>query len=259
MAEKIGFIGLGNMGTAIWKAIRKRYECIAFDPDQKQKGIEYYPNLLELSRDSDILILAVKPAVVYSVLRQLPKAVSLISIAAGVPIDKMRSVLPPGCQIVRTMPNLPLLVGKGAVAYYGDSALYPYVESIFSRLGLVIELPREDLLDAVTGLSGSGPAFVFSFIQALAEGGVKSGLSYKESLDLSLQTVLGSVEYVIQERRKNPNLNPIELRNRVTSPGGTTIFGLSTWEKNSTYYGIMESVYHATLRAKELGKENPPI
>jgi pyrroline-5-carboxylate reductase len=164
----------------------------------------------------------------------------------------MRSNLPDGSLIIRTMPNLPLMVGEGCLGYYGDEKLYPALEEIFQEMGMIKRLSNEKLLDAVTGLSGSGPAFVFSFLHAMAEGGVKSGLTYTDSLDLALQTIKGSIEYFSREKQKNPNLHPGELRNRVTSPAGTTIYGLAEWEKNSVSSGIIESIFQAYLRSKQL-------
>ncbi len=255
---KIGFIGFGRMGEAIWQGIRGDFLCFAYDIHPKQSsGIEFRPSLAELVDCTDVILLAVKPGQVPEVLRQIHRPIKLISIAAGISMNTMKTLLPEGSLVVRSMPNLPLMVGEGCLGYYGNRELYPYVQQIFSKLGLLIEVSSEDLLDAVTGLSGSGPAFVFSFLHSLAEGGVKCGLNYKESLDLAFQTVLGSLRYFQNEKSQNPDLHPIELRNRVTSPGGTTIYGLSEWERHSVSSGIIESVFQAYLRSRELGKEKP--
>jgi pyrroline-5-carboxylate reductase len=252
--RRIGFIGLGNMGTAIYKGLSHDFEKCAYDPyPRKDEGLEYKETLRELELTSDILLVAVKPNKVECVLKQLRESRTIISIAAGISWNQLKEWSPIGSKIIRTMPNLPLVAKHGALGYFGDSDAYDLVEEIFSPMGRTLNVDKESLLDAVTGLSGSGPAFVFSFIQSLAEGGVKSGLSYKDSLDLAITTVLGSVYYLKDERENNPNIHPHELRNRVTSPGGTTIFGLSEWEKNSVGYGISESVFQAYLRSKELG------
>lgn len=252
--KRIGFIGLGNMGTAIYRALGEKFGKLAYDPNPRdEEGLEYVGSLAELTSQSDILVLAVKPAQVEAVLKSLSKPTTIISIAAGIVWKDLANWAPIGSQVVRTMPNLPLLVKQGVVGYYGDSNVDAIVEEIFSPMGKTIRLEKEELLDAITGLSGSGPAFVFSFVQALAEGGVQSGLSYSDSLDIALQTVRGSIEYMNALRCENPGLHPSELRNRVTSPGGTTIYGLAEWEKNSVHSGVMEAVYAATKRARELG------
>lgn len=257
MGEKkirIGFIGLGNMGRAIYKGLGNGFEKFAYDLYPKEEeGIYYKETLRELELASNVILVAVKPNQVESVLRQLTEPNSIISIAAGVSWSNLKEWSPIGSKIIRSMPNLPLVAKHGALGYFGDKEVYDMVEEIFSPMGRTLNVEKESLLDAVTGLSGSGPAFVFSFIQSLAEGGVKSGLSYNDSLDLAITTVLGSVYYLKDEREKNPNIHPYALRNRVTSPGGTTIFGLSEWEKNSVGYGISESVFQAYLRSKELG------
>jgi pyrroline-5-carboxylate reductase len=250
---KLGFIGLGNMGYAIYKGVGNQFSTAAFDPfPRSEEGLNYVKDLENLIEFSDILILCVKPSQVVEVLSQIQRPVKLISIAAGITLDTMRNSLPKGSQIVRTMPNLPLMVGEGCLGYFGDEELYPSLEDIFLNMGMMKRVSTEKLLDAVTGLSGSGPAFVFSFLHAMAEGGVKSGLSYSDSLDLAMQTIKGSIEYFAIEKEKNPNLHPGELRNRVTSPAGTTIYGLAEWEKNSVSSGIMESIFQAYLRSKNL-------
>lgn len=251
--KKLGFIGLGNMGYAIYKGAEKNFDCLAFDPfPRNEPGLQYSESMDELIGDSDCLLLCVKPFQVDTVLKTITKPVQLISIAAGVELTSIKSQLPIGSHVVRSMPNLPLMVGEGCLGYYGDEILYPLVIEIFQPLGMTLSVSKEELLDSITGLSGSGPALVFSFLQALAEGGVKSGLGYKESLDLAIQTTLGSVRYLKEERGKNPQIHPAELRNRVTSPGGTTIFGLAEWEKNAVSSGIIESVYAAYKRSQDL-------
>lgn len=160
----------------------------------------------------------------------------------------MRNSSPKGSSIVRIMPNLPILVEKGALGYFGDPELYATVREIFSPISYCLEVSKEELLDSVTGLSGSGPAYVFRFIQSLAEGGVASGLTYSQSLELSIHTVLGAASLLMEERGKDPDLHPEELKNRVTSPGGTTIAGLEELEKTSS---LIRSLQRLNERRKD--------
>ena len=246
---KIGIIGLGNMGGAIYLSIKNKYTVLPFDPYRSawDKEIEYITNLDQLVEESDYIILAVKPSTIPSVLSSIQKPHNYISIAAGVTIETIRKHALPGSKVSRVMPNLPLVVQSGCSCFIGDFEQDEVVREIFSHCGEVVQLSDEKLMDAVTGLSGSGPAFVFSFIQALAEGGVKAGLSYADALKLSILTVKGSAEYLEKQEA-----HPMELRNKVTSPGGTTIYGLSELEKNRFSYSVMEAVFQAALRSKEL-------
>jgi pyrroline-5-carboxylate reductase len=253
---KLGFVGLGNMGKAIAQGLPSDVQKYFFDPYANgYPEIQKLNSLSDLESVADTLLICVKPDQVEKIVRELSQAKPIISIAAGTTVNQLRNWAKPNTEIVRTMPNLPLLRGEGVVGYFGDESLYPRVQSIFSPVGLCIPLKSEHLLDAITGLSGSGPAFVFSFIQALAEGGVKSGLGYSEALEISIQTVLGSAKYLREELKLSPDTaHPMLLRNRVTSAGGTTISGLVAWEKNAVHSGIMEAVWEATLRSRELGK-----
>ena len=249
----VGFLGLGNMGSAIYRGLSNEFEKVAFDIQKKNdSSINYCDTIQDCINQSQILILAVKPNQIEDILTQFNSPKTIISIAAGIQYSFIKDKAPIGSQVIRTMPNLPIVYGKGVLAYYGDTEAYDTVEKIFSKLALTFALEKEIQMDAITGLSGSGPAFVFSFIQALAEGGVKSGLSYKQSLEVAIETVIGSAEYLKKEMQEKASTHPMELRNRVTSPGGTTIHGLAEWEKNAVNSGIIESVYQAYLRSKDL-------
>lgn len=256
MKHTIGIAGCGNMGGAIYLSLKKRYptQVLGYDPYMtSNQKIELVSSWEEFSSRSDLIVVSVKPGKVVELLKQVASPKSVVSVAAGIGTQTIRNSLPSGSKVVRIMPNLPLLVGEGAIGYYGDSELYETVEEIFQSLGHTVALSSESHLDAVTGLSGSGPAYVFKFIQALAEGGVLSGLTYQEALDLSIQTVIGAAELLRKERKKDPETHPEVWKNKVTSPGGTTIAGLAELEKHGFTHSILEAVQSATRRSKELG------
>jgi pyrroline-5-carboxylate reductase len=248
--KKVGIIGLGNMGYPIYSAIQNEFRITCYDPYSKRKDITFETDFTKLE-ECEILIVCVKPDRVVETLKQIKTPKKIFSIAAGISISKLRENSPANSQIVRLMPNLPLQIKEGCLGFIGDREAYEDVKGIFEKLGLLIELSTEAAIDAVTGLSGSGPAFVFSFIQALAEGGVKSGLTYSDALRLSIQTVKGSAILLEEELRTN-EAHPNELRNKVTSPGGTTIFGLDKLEENHFHYAVMNAVYAAFKRAEEV-------
>lgn len=254
---KIGILGIGNMGLPIYEALRPGYAVSPFDPHlvEKYPLIPFASSLEEIDHTTHIVVLAVKPDKIVELLKQFKKPKTFLSIAAGITIQTLAHNAPEGSVCVRLMPNLPLLVGEGAIGMYGDPAGYPVARELFARLGKIVEVSKEDLMDAVTGLSGSGPAYVLSFLQAMAEGGVKLGLSYQDSLNLAIQTVKGTAMYLEREREKDPVMHPAVLRNRVTSPAGTTIYGLEKLEEGGFHALVMKAVFHAAERAKELGKK----
>src|SRR5262249_10638969 len=183
---------------------------------------------------SDLIVLAVKPQVVPAVLGALESAPDRarplwVSIAAGVRIARLEAALGPRARIVRAMPNTPALVRSGATAVCGHGAATPVelagAEALFASVGTCWMAPREALLDAVTGLSGSGPAYVFVFLEALGDAGVRMGLPRDAAYQLAFQTVLGSARLAIEDGR-----HPAALKDQVTSPGGTTIAGLERLE-----------------------------
>lgn len=204
-----------------------------------------------------VVILAVKPGEVAGVLEDACSALEgklLISIAAGITLEQMRQALRAGAgstRVVRVMPNTPALVGAGSAAYScagdctdGDRKA---VEALLGAVGVVFEV-KETLLDAVTGLSGSGPAYAYEMIEALSDGGVLMGLPREISTKLAAQTLLGAAKMVLETGQ-----HPGELKDMVTSPGGTTIAGLEVLERAALRGALMGAVRAATERARELG------
>ena len=263
---KIGFIGAGNMASAILAGLLESSAASAdrlgvFDPDSARrdaiasKGVTVFESNAELAAWADALILATKPQVVDTVLRELgdhAKNTLVISIAAGVSCARIESFLPSGTRVIRTMPNTPALVGKGATAisagtHATDSDL-AFATAIFESVGIVVRV-EEKQIDAVTGLSGSGPAYVFAMIEAMAEAGEKVGLPSDVSLALTQQTVLGAATLLSES-----DDGPAALRKKVSSPGGTTVAGLAALKEAGFQQAIGDGIEAATARSIELGK-----
>lgn len=206
-------------------------------------------------REAGIIILSVKPQVIEKVLAEIAPVVDdkklIISIAAGVSLAKIENALKKGSRVVRVMPNTPALVLAGVAALTrGNSATnedVSFAKVIFDSVGRSVVVD-EKLMDAVTGLSGSGPAYVFMIIDALSDAGVKVGLPRQLALELAAQTVYGSAKMVLETKE-----HPAKLRDMVTSPGGTTIEGLHALEKGKLRATLMNAVEAATARSKELG------
>lgn len=266
--EKIGVIGAGRIGSALLRGIVRaglttKDRLIASAPREEvrraltaEMGVRLTPDNGEVCGFADILFLAVKPQVAEPVLQGMAKKITqdklLVSLAAGVPTSRIEACLGKGARVVRVMTNTPCLVGAAASGYapgsYATQADMAKVGTILSSVGIALPV-EESQLDAVTGLSGSGPAYVFVFIEALADGGVKMGLSREVALKLALQTVYGSALMALQSG-KHPGL----LKDEVTSPGGTTIAGLFALEKGGVRGAVMEAVVRATERSRALGK-----
>lgn len=264
---KLGVIGCGKMGGAlIGGAIRAKAveasEVIGYDPFPAAgeaftaaTGARVTASLTDLA-DCDTFLLATKPQTAAEALESLNASgvrdAMLVSIAAGLTIDWLESHSPDGFRIVRSMPNTPALVGKGASAYARSSQATDddaaFAGKLLGSVGLAVEVP-ESMLDAVTGLSGSGPAYIFLAIEALTDGGVGVGLPQEEALQLAAQTVLGAASMVLETGKP-----PAELRNNVTSPGGTTVAGLASLEQTGFRASLISAVAAATARAAELGK-----
>jgi pyrroline-5-carboxylate reductase len=266
--KKLGFIGAGNMGEALLKGLLKtgaakpaqlfasarRLERV--EELEKTYGIHGGSNA-EVARAADVIVLCVKPQILDQVLRAISADVTreklVISIAAGVPIAAIERRLHPPMRIVRAMPNTPATVGAAATAIslgeHATDADLATARTIFDSVGLTVQL-EESQLDAVTGLSGSGPAYLFLIIEALADAGVKVGLSRRASLQLAAQTVLGSAKLLIESGQ-----HPGMLKDGVTSPGGTAIAGLHTLEAGGLRNVLMNAVEAATRRSRELGEE----
>ena len=205
----------------------------------------------------DVILLCTKPHDVADSLREISIAghatpMLAISIAAGITLDALETAASANIRIIRAMPNTPALVGKGAAAYcLGSRATHQdgdCARSLLGAVGLAVEVP-ERLMDAVTGLSGSGPAYVYLVIEALADGGVRTGLPRADALKLAAQTVLGAAAMVLET-----GIHPAVLKDMVTSPGGTTIAGLAELERQGLRSALIDAVEVATRRAAELGK-----
>lgn len=247
-AINAGVVVAGDvLGTDVIPAARENFT--------KLTGACTSGEISEVIEASDVLLLCTKPQDVFHALSGLgpdPGGKLMISIAAGVTISDLEKSTPESFRVVRTMPNTPALVGKGAAAYSlggrcadGDEET---VRSLLGAVGLAVSLP-EKLMDAVTGLSGSGPAYVYLIIEALADGGVRAGLPRAEALRLAAQTVSGAAEMVLQT-----GSHPALLKDMVTSPGGTTIAGLAVLEEKNVRSALIGAVAAATARSAELGK-----
>lgn len=267
--QKIGFIGAGRMATALAQGFLKAglaapEELIASDPspgaaDQfaKATGCRTFDDNRAVASQCDVLFLAVKPQHMSAALAPLREAVRsrhlVVSIAAGINCDRLARELGDAPRIVRVMPNTPCLIGYGASGYCLGPNATPadgeLVASLLSSVGRAFEV-SEKLLDAVTGLSGSGPAYVYQVVEALSDGGVRMGLPRDVATALAAQTVRGAAEMVIATGE-----HPAVLKDQVTSPGGTTIAGLQALEAGGLRSALMAAVEAATRRATELAGE----
>ncbi|MGO8839275.1 MAG: pyrroline-5-carboxylate reductase [Limisphaerales bacterium] len=265
---KIGFLGAGKMATALAKGfIRAELvvpkEIIASDPHEAARklfaaevGAKTGMSNVEVVKFARVVMLATKPDQAAAALATISRAFTenhlLISIAAGVTIAKLEAALPSGAHVIRVMPNTPALVGAGASAFaLGKSATAAdgeLAKKLLSAVGIAFQV-KESLLDAVTGLSGSGPAYVYQFIEALSDGGVASGLPRDVASSLAAQTVLGAAKMVLETGQ-----HPGALKDQVTSPGGTTIEGLHELEKGRLRAVVMSAVRAATEKSKKLGQ-----
>lgn len=267
---KIGFLGAGKMATALAKGLihaklARPKDILACDPlDAARKhfadetGAKTAGSNRDAAKFADVLILATKPDQVSPALAEIHDALHvknnylLLSIAAGVPIAKLESALPAGARVIRAMPNTPALIGESASAFApGKNATAADAElakKLLSAVGIALQL-KESLLDAVTGLSGSGPAYVYQFIEALSDGGVASGLPRDAATRLAAQTVSGAARMVLQT-----GLHPGALKDQVASPGGTTIEGLHELEKGKLRGTVISAVRAATEKSKKLGQ-----
>jgi pyrroline-5-carboxylate reductase len=273
-SKKIGFIGGGNMAEAMIKGllsasfIEAKNLMVADVSDERREWLhkEYHIKATddngELAKKCDILLLAVKPQAMKVVLEGIAEWVDdktlVISIAAGIPIKTIAKHLSPDgtkkLGVVRTMPNTPALVHEGvtalAASHKVSAADLKVAHRIFEAVGKTVDV-SESHLDAVTGLSGSGPAYIFMIIEALSDAGVKMGLSRDVANILTLQTVLGSAKLALESGK-----HPGELKDQVTSPGGTTISGLHTLEKGGLRTTLMSAVEAATKRSQVLGQNS---
>ena len=269
LSEKIGFIGGGKMAEALIKGILDAGlvgsdQVFVADPEvsrrdvlEKDFAVSVHTDGNEIIKECDIVILAVKPQVMGELLEELRDNVGqqhlVISIAAGITLSFLEGRLAGcGCRVIRVMPNTPAIIQEGAsVLSPGIKATRDDLDTakrIFDAIGKSFVLD-ESSLDAVTGLSGSGPAYVFTFIEGLIDAGLKVGLNRQVASDLVLQTILGSVKLVLESGD-----DPSSLRAMVTSPGGTTIAGLHELERAGFRGLLIDAVEAATRRSKELGE-----
>lgn len=263
---KLGVIGGGVMGEALLSRLIARQiyqpdEVLVSDPIAQRReflhqeyGITVTADNQTVVAESSTLLLAIKPQVFDLVTAALQKRGSdqiVISILAGVPILKLEASFP-GQPIVRAMPNTPATVGSGITAIAPGQNTQPHhlqvAQQIFEAVGEVVEVP-ESMMDAVTGLSGSGPGFVAVMIEALIDGGVASGLPRAVATQLALQTVRGTADLL-----QTSGIHPAELKDRVTSPGGTTITGIAQLERSGFRSAVIEAVRAAYRRSQELGQ-----
>jgi pyrroline-5-carboxylate reductase len=265
---RLGFVGAGKMASALARGfieakLATADSIAAFDPIaasgeafQKITGAKLLESNKAVVAASDVVFLAVKPQQMLAVYDELNGGAAagklIVSIAAGVTLAALSSGLGPKARYIRVMPNTPALVGQGASGYAlgagataEDAAL---VERLLGAVGRAYKLD-EKLIDAVTGLSGSGPAFVYVMIEALSDGGVRMGLPRDVATGLAAQTVLGAAAMVLET-----GLHPGVLKDQVTSPGGTTIAGLQALEQGAVRGDLIAAVEAATRRAIELGK-----
>ena len=267
--RKLGFLGAGNMAGALIKGLLHAGVVLAdnitasdvkaerLDQLHKAHGIRVTTDNHALAREVDVLVLAVKPQVIDKLLTEIGSDVRegtlVVSVAAGVPIESIEARLAKGARVVRSMPNMPAIalagataISAGTCATEGDVAV---ARALFEAIGRVVVLD-EVLLDAVTGLSGSGPAYVMLMIEALADGGVKVGLHRDTALLLAAQTVYGSAKLLLDTGE-----HPGRLKDMVTSPGGTAIVGLHTLESGALRKTLIDAVEAATKRSIELGEQ----
>ena len=267
--KKIAIIGTGNMGEALISGLivsgsSKPKSIICTDVREskleeikKEYGVRIAANNVEAVEAADIIIYAVKPQIIAAVLKETAEKLDMsklvISIAAGVPMAAIESCLNKDLRLIRVMPNIAASVKEAASAIAaGGHATKEDIDlamAIFNSIGKSIFLKENYLMDAITGLSGSGPAYIFLIVDALADAGVKMGLAREEALFLSTQTVLGAAKMLLETQE-----HPGQLKDRVTSPGGTAIAGLATLEEGGLRTTLIRAVEAATNRSRELGE-----
>ncbi|HEY1559041.1 MAG TPA: pyrroline-5-carboxylate reductase [Kofleriaceae bacterium] len=267
-AHSIGFVGAGNMAEAMIRGLVRGGHVAAdkiaasgprrerLDELAKQYGIAVTTDNRDLARRCGLVVLAVKPQIADKVLREIGEELHagtlVVSICAGIDTEAIEAAVAPGVRVIRAMPNTPALVGAGATAIaagkLASEADLTTARALFDAVGITVVL-EESALDAVTGLSGSGPAYIFLILEALADAGVKVGLSRRTAQRLAAQTVMGSAKLLLETDE-----HPGKLKDMVTSPGGTAIAGLHTLEQGGLRTTLINAVETATKRARELGR-----
>ena len=264
MIKKIGIIGCGNMGGAILygaleSGVLSKENVYVYDinPAMMEKadswGVHLAKDDEDVCENSDLILLAVKPQNAAEALSQCKKALegkALMSIVAGISVARLQNMVDGTPRILRIMPNTPAMVFEGAFALCSDNDFTEdemnTAKTIYSSIGIV-ELVPENLIDAVCGLSGGGPAYVAMFIEAMADGGVKQGLPRKTAYRLAAQTCLGTAKMILEK-----GIHPGELKDMVTSPGGTTIEGCEALEKGGMRAAVIECINAGTEKSKKL-------
>jgi pyrroline-5-carboxylate reductase len=269
IGKKLCFIGCGNMGEALVSGLVQSGSarpadimCTDVREDRLEElrtryGVRTSTRNPEAVAESEVVVYAVKPQLMAEVLKetadQLDMSKVVISIAAGVPLRAIESLLHKELRLIRVMPNIAAMVKESATALSaGKHARKEDIElamAIFNSVGKAVFLRENYLMDAITGLSGSGPAYIFIIVDALADAGVKMGLARKDAQYLAAQTVLGAAKMLMETRE-----HPGQLKDRVTSPGGTAIAGIHTLEKGGLRTTLINAVEAATHRSKELGE-----
>jgi len=265
----VGFLGAGKMATAMAQGLVKAGlvkagNIMAADVAEGARssftravpGARVFTSNVEVVREARVVVLAVKPGQAPEVLREVQPFFTpehlLVSIAAGVTLNRLQSLLGSAARVVRVMPNTPALVGAAACGFAMGERVLPsdagLVERMLSAIGCAFEV-KESLLDAVTGLSGSGPAYAFLIIEALSDGGVAAGLPREIATRLAAQTLLGSARMVLET-----GLHPGALKDMVTSPGGTTIEGLQALEQAGVRSALIQAVRAAAEKSARLGQ-----
>jgi len=265
-SKELGIIGTGKIGSTLLRRLIStntldKNKIIAYDIDENKRNklseeykVEFAESNEELARSSKYILIAVIPQVIDTVLKEIEPIITneqvIISIAAGVSFNHINKFINPSVGLIRIMTNTPALVGAAATAIaYNENIKdhqLEFVKGIFSAVGMVVEL-EERHLDAVTGLSGSGPAYVFIIIEALADGGVKMGLPRAIALKLAAQTLLGSAKLLLET-----NIHPAALKDMVTTPGGTTITAIHELESAKIRATLIRAVEAATMKSKSL-------
>jgi len=267
-SHTIGFIGAGNMAEALIRGLVRGGHVPAsrivaslprrdrLDELATSYGIEVTTDNRDVAKRCGLIVLSIKPQIMDKVLREIADVIQagtlVVSIAAGVDTETIEEALAEGVRVIRAMPNTPALVGAGATAIspgkHASEADLAAAKAMFDAVGITVQLD-ESHLDAVTGLSGSGPAYIFLILEALADAGVKVGLSRRNAQRLAAQTVMGSAKLLL-----DTDEHPGRLNDMVTSPGGTAIAGLHTLEQGGQRTTLINAVETATKRARELGR-----
>ncbi|BBP09600.1 pyrroline-5-carboxylate reductase [Streptococcus sp. 116-D4] len=264
---KIGFIGLGNMGSSLAKAVlqaKTSHQILLANRSHAkvEAFIANYGGLAssndEIFAEADVIFLGVKPAQFSDLLSQYQtilekrESLLLISMAAGIKLEKLASLVPSQHCLIRMMPNTPVSIGQGVISYALSANCQVDDKEVFCQLlqhaGLLFEI-SEGLIDAATGLAGCGPAFVYLFIEALADAGVQTGLPREMALKMAAQTVVGAGQMVLESQQ-----HPGVLKDQVCSPGGSTIAGVASLEAHAFRGTVMDAVNQAYKRTQELGK-----